>query len=165
MTWVYVLLGIIGWAFAMVGMFFLVSRIFRLVSGWGRVEQKYGIEEPAYQPDLRGISAGFGFASAKNTMHLGLQKEGLQITITPLFRFFMKPVLIPWNEVGVSTWTNILGRSLRLTFSRVPGGKIDLFPKSTTQVLRYIEQAGDKAHPDLRRIHHEYSVLLSGGRP
>jgi len=77
--------------------------------GWGRLAARYRTEAEAGGRRLRFASGRVGFASYRSTLHVGIEPDGLHLSVPLLFRPGHPPLFIPWGEVTDVTTRRLFG--------------------------------------------------------
>ncbi|OUL30652.1 hypothetical protein BV372_21270 [Nostoc sp. T09] len=66
---------------------------------WSLLAQSYRTQEPP-PSNISGMESGsVGFIYYKGTLNVGITRQGLYLSIFPLFSFRLPPLLIPWSAI------------------------------------------------------------------
>ncbi len=85
-----------------VALWFLISALLSITSGWFSLSKLYRTEVPFEGAKWRGQSGRMRWlANYNNVLTLGANREGLFVACMLLFRFMHPPLLIPWKEIKV----------------------------------------------------------------
>lgn len=124
-----------------VGMWFLVTMLIGLMSGWFGLQQWYaddGTEEPLLR--LRGQSGFMGIGVRLNgVLTLAACRSGLSVRVSRFFAPFQKPLLIPWSEIVATEKKSFFTTMTRLELGKPANGKLTINAKTWA---RLTEAAG-----------------------
>lgn len=127
--------GFAPWqGFALVALCILIVLIYGSISsGWFKLAQRYPLEhrfdgEWIRMPDFFG-NEGARFAldfnnQEQESVDLGVDSQGLYLSMSLPFRIFHAPIFVPWSDVTSVAWPGIpwsdKKTDVRFTFARCP---------------------------------------------
>ena len=102
--------GLIPFAFPFVfaGMWIAVSATLARVSGWTKLVERFPAPDEPEGERILWTSAQLGGVSFRSCLNMTLAASGLHLVPSLLFRLFMPPMLVPWNEVHFEGFTKML---------------------------------------------------------
>lgn len=108
-----------------IGVIYLISWL----SGWQRLAKKYAtwMEPPTLRRSM--ASARIGLSNYNGVLQLGLNPQGIYLSVFILFRVGHKPLFIPWSEIDEVTEVHFLFRKLYKIKIRKPELTTILLPK------------------------------------
>jgi cytochrome b subunit of formate dehydrogenase len=97
-----------------------------LLSGWRSLAKKFADTTGFNSYQWKSRSARFHvFVGIRDTLDLGVDHNGLHLSVVFFFRAFMKPLCIPWSEIQVASYDTgwlfktrkfLLGREQQVPF-------------------------------------------------
>ncbi|BAZ01653.1 hypothetical protein NIES37_56570 [Tolypothrix tenuis PCC 7101] len=97
---------------------FMVGMILTFRHDWSRLAELYRTYEEAPPNFWRMQSGAVGLIYYKSTLNVGVSRQGLYLSIFPLFSFGLPPLLIPWNAVRkIEVANQLFEKRLRLYLS------------------------------------------------
>ncbi|WP_334830593.1 hypothetical protein [Nostoc sp.] len=87
------------WIYIVFLTFFMIVMIFLFRHDWNRLAKLYCTKEAPPQNFSRMQSGSVGLVHYKGTLNIGITSEGIYLSIFPLFRFGLTPLLIPWSAI------------------------------------------------------------------
>ncbi|MBE9007887.1 hypothetical protein IQ259_23195 [Fortiea sp. LEGE XX443] len=79
--------------------FFPLLTIFILRFNWNRLAKHYPTYEPPPTHFWRMEHGYVGWVYYKGTLNVGVSRQGIYLSIFPLFRFGLPSLLIPWSAI------------------------------------------------------------------
>lgn len=117
----FALLGTAGFAVAFPALWSGVTWLMGIVSGWSRLASRYRTDGRAEVTVLSAGSARIGGAAYNNMLQVGIQPEGLRLSVWRIFRPGHPPLLIPWSDItDIEETRSLLGTRNRLRIRDAP---------------------------------------------
>lgn len=114
--------------FFFVGMWLLVTTLLGVMSGWFSLQAWYtdeSGEEPlltlGWQSGVMGVRVNLN-----NVLTLSAKPSGLSIRMWRIFGPFLKPLLIPWNEISAEPSRSIFTQMVKLGLGKPPNGTLKI---------------------------------------
>ncbi|MBS2032641.1 MAG: hypothetical protein JST54_32505, partial [Deltaproteobacteria bacterium] len=108
-----------AWIFVFVPLLWLgVSGLLALTSGWISLRRRF--PDHADEPEVarfKGLSGSLGIVSLGGILTIATCASGLRLKLSPLFAVFQRPILVPWEVIGVTRRGRFLGASATLRFA------------------------------------------------
>ena len=118
----------------LVGIWTAVLKVLAARSGWQRLAQRYGARTGFDGRLHRFQSASMSGVNFNNCLDMGASPRGLYLSPFLLFRFFQKPLLIPWQEICAMPAAQWFFKGYELTFRSFPGVTMRL-PAATLDAM------------------------------
>ncbi|BAY09064.1 hypothetical protein [Calothrix sp. NIES-2098] len=87
------------WIYGVFPILFVVGMILTFRHDWSRLAQLYRTYEKPPPNFLWMESGSVGLIYYKGTLNVGVSRQGLYLSIFPLFSFGLPPLLIPWSAI------------------------------------------------------------------
>ncbi|BAY17482.1 hypothetical protein NIES2109_11910 [Nostoc sp. HK-01] len=87
------------WYFTALALFFPLLTIFVLHLNWNRLAKHYRTYESPPANFWRMQHGSVGWLYYKGTLNVGVSRQGIYLSIFPLFSFGLPPLLIPWSAI------------------------------------------------------------------
>jgi hypothetical protein len=97
----------------LVGMFLLLTTLFRGLSGWGRLAELYRTDVPPAEGTFRRQTVRVGPVRFRRSMSVGVSAAGLYLAPSWPFVRQHPPVLIPWEAVSRVDETSFYWRTYK----------------------------------------------------
>lgn len=107
------------------GIIFLVLKLLAGGSGWSRLAERYGVDQPLPgMPITSGLTVIVGVVSYRRSMTVGVWPQGLYLST----RMARPAVLIPWSEfTGITTSTYYQRQVMRFNVGNPQLNQIAVF--------------------------------------
>lgn len=87
------------WYLTALGLFFALLTILILHLNWSRLAKYYRTDEPPPANFWQRQHGSVGCFYYKGTLNIGVSRQGIYLSIFPLFSFALPPLLIPWSAI------------------------------------------------------------------
>jgi hypothetical protein len=135
--------NIVGIVIAIVSMLSLASLIILTTNGqagWGRLAETYKSQAASTPMQWRFVSARMGRGSSvmpyRAALNIGVEAEGLHLSLFPLFRLGALPLFIPWEDVSVSQ-EGVSSREIEFHFQDAPDVFLRLGKTVGADIVKY----------------------------
>lgn len=122
-----------------VGMWCFVLWFLSIQSGWSKLADSYHSTAPFKGKYLSFQSARMGLISFQSSLEIGIGKKGLFLLPMVLFRWFHKPLLIPWSEIKAKPRKRWMSDGCGLTFSAVPEVSVEVYGRTFKKLKDVLE--------------------------
>ena len=114
-----------------IGIFLTVLGIIYFISGWKELSQNYPFLSGSKPTKIYAWkSAKISLVNFNNCINFGITPFGLYIKPIKIFTFgFMKPILIPWNQITWKKRTSLGFSIMEITPQQTPNKKITISQK------------------------------------
>lgn len=85
---------------AFAGIWCMVCMILSAFGGWHSLSRQYHSSVPALGKTYRMQSAQFGFVNYRRCLSVSASKQGLAISVLPIFRVGHPPLFFPWSAIS-----------------------------------------------------------------
>jgi hypothetical protein len=117
-------------------LWFVVTLILSVVSGWFRLMERYPNRDEAPTLSLTNQSGSLGIVSMRNILKLSVCDSGLRVGIMRIFGPFCRDFLVPWNEITVTRGDRYFWRFAKLSFGQPENGNLKLFAEVADRLAR-----------------------------
>jgi hypothetical protein len=85
--------------FFFVGLWLFMSAFFALISGWFSLASHFRAHSRPEGQKVTSQVKQMGIVPENRVTHMIISERGLYLYVSPLFRFFHPPLLLPWSQV------------------------------------------------------------------
>jgi hypothetical protein len=134
------------------GFWLLITTVLGAMSGWFELQRHYPTgDEPALLT-LRGRSGSMGWGVGLNgILTLGACPAGLRVGIWRIFGPFLRPFLVPWNEIHPIHTTRFFMPSVRLNFGNPAIGALRINARMWQRLAQTSNEAPATSSPYVTR--------------
>lgn len=117
-------------------LWFAVTMILSLFSGWFRLMERYPDREEIPVVTFANQSGSLGSVSMRGVLKLSVRPSGLRIGIRRILGPFCRDFFVPWNEVTVARSDRLFWKVAKLSFGRPSNGNLKLFADVADRMAR-----------------------------
>ena len=121
---------VVAWPLVM----WLISRM----SGWATLAKFYRATRPFVGQRYRFQSGTLGKAGSRfnNVLNLGVNEEGLYLSLLFPFGLYSPPLLIPWDDISAQN-TQLIWKFVELHFRQAPEVPLRLYESLGRQIMQH----------------------------
>jgi hypothetical protein len=123
-------------AFAFPLLWFAVTMILSVLSGWFRLMERYPNNGEIPTVTLANQSGSLGLVSMRGILKLSVCASGLRIGIMRIFGPFCRDFLVPWNEITVTRRDRYFWKVAKLSFGQPSNGNLKVFAEVADRMAR-----------------------------
>jgi hypothetical protein len=117
-------------------LWFAVTMILSLLSGWFGLMERYPDREEKPVVTLANQSGSLGIVSMRGVLKLSVCPSGLRVGIMRIFGPFCRDFLVPWNEITVTRSDRFFWKAAKLSFGQPSNGNLKVFADVADRLAR-----------------------------
>ena len=112
-----ILVSLLAFCLIWLGVIFLLSEL----SGWRSLAVRYSAGKVFSGQLFRLQSGQMRWVGINRCLNIGANREGLHLSMLPVFAIFHAPLFVPWRDIAVTPKNKLIRKGIEFRLGRDPG--------------------------------------------